>query len=246
MSRDPFSNASRRAVKPDLSSRRRPVRSLPVAPAQAEATAGESLEAVNLTCRRNGRLLFSELSFALGPGEAVLVDGPNGSGKTSLLRILCGLAEPDAGEVRWGGTWIRSAQSEFLDRIAYVAHAHGIKEELTPYENLRVAQAFGPAEPGGDAIDRALDHVGLSQLAHVPTRALSAGQKRLVALARLRVRRARLWVLDEPFTALDKRATGIVEAMLTAHTASGGLLVLTTHRVTRIDCARLARVRLAA
>jgi len=203
------------------------------------------LEAVNLTCRRNGRQLFSGLSFALGPGEAVWVDGPNGSGKTSLLRILCGLAEPDGGEVRWGGNRIRSARFEFRNDIAYVAHAHGIKEELTPCENLRIAQAFGPAEPGRGAIDRALDHVGLGRLADVPARMLSAGQKRLVALARLRVRRARLWVLDEPFTALDKRAVAIVEAMLAAHTAAGGLLVLTTHRAARIEGARLARLRLA-
>ncbi len=216
----------------------------PAAPAGRERDGAPRLEAAGLGCRRNGRLLFSGLSFTLGPGEAVQIDGPNGAGKTTLLRILCGLAAPDAGELRWCGVDIGSVRPEFLSRVAYVGHAHGIKEELTPRENLRFARALGPPADAACSSDEALERVGLAELASAPARALSAGQRRRVALARLLVTPARLWVLDELFTGLDKRATGLAEEMLTAHTEGGGLLVLTSHRPTRIGCSRLMRVHL--
>ncbi len=201
------------------------------------------LEARELTCIRNGRRLFSGLSFMLEGGEILQVDGANGSGKTSLLRIMCGLALPDEGEIHWCGAPINRVRPEFLAGIAYIAHAHGIKEELTARENLRIARALGSG--GADVgAEQALERVGLGGFEDVRARTLSAGQKRKVALARLLVSKACLWVLDEPFTGLDKAARGITEAMLATHSSQGGMTLLTTHHSANIDCARIRHIHL--
>lgn len=187
------------------------------------------LEARSLECIRGDRILFTNLSFALNAGTALQVEGPNGAGKTSLLRILCGLSLPSEGEVRWQGEDIRKTRSEFLDEVAYVGHIHGVKGDLTSLENLDIARSLGGTAQGISTVD-ALAMLGLGGYEDLPCRMLSAGQRRRVALARLLVVEARLWILDEPFTALDTTGIATVEVLITEHLISGGVAVLTSHQ----------------
>ncbi|WP_123402234.1 cytochrome c biogenesis heme-transporting ATPase CcmA [Inmirania thermothiophila] len=203
------------------------------------------LEAEGLVFVREDRVLFEDLGFALHAGEALQVEGPNGSGKTTLLRVLCGLALPEEGEVRWRGTDIRRARSEYLAELAYIGHQHGVKGELTPRENLAVACALGGRRDGVEA-DEALARMGLSGYEDVPCRTLSAGQRRRVALARLLLTPARLWILDEPFTALDRGGRRDIERLISQHLAQGGLAVFTTHHAVALDGAEARVVHLGA
>ncbi len=186
-------------------------------------------EALDLHCVRHDRTLFAGLSFTLLPGQILQVEGPNGSGKTSLLRMLCGLLLPAQGCVRWQGTDIQDMRHEFLADVAYVGHMHGIKEDLSPRENLRMSQALGRPR-AGVTLDEVIKQVGLYGFEDLPARTLSAGQRRRVALARLLVLDARLWVLDEPFTALDRTGKALIESLLETHSRNGGIAVLTTHQ----------------
>lgn len=202
------------------------------------------LKAHALTCIRNDRTLFSDLSFGLDPGQAVLVEGRNGSGKTSLLRILCGIRLPDQGRVEWNGRDIARYDSEFRAATAWVGHQDGIKLELTAQENLEVARGLGAPS----AIDpaqalTALDLAGFDLLA---ARKLSAGQRRRLALARLLITRARLWILDEPFTSLDRHSIERVENLLKEHLANGGMLAVTSHHPIDLDAAGTRRIKLSA
>lgn len=213
----------------------------PAAPCAAPPSA---LEAVGLECIRSDRVLFTDLRLAVQPGQLLQVEGPNGSGKTSLLRILCGLAAPTQGEVRWQGQAIRRVWQQFLADTAYIGHHHGIKGDLTPAENLRIARALGRPDPGvtiGDALYR----VGLEYFSDVPARILSAGQKRRVALSRLLATQARLWILDEPLAALDVKGIGLVEEMLSEHLRRGGMAVVTTHQPLALGHGQLTRLSLA-
>ncbi|MDC7828224.1 MULTISPECIES: cytochrome c biogenesis heme-transporting ATPase CcmA [Pseudomonas] len=178
------------------------------------------LDAVALRCERGGRLLFDDLSLGLAAGESLQIGGVNGSGKTSLLRILAGLLPADAGEVR------RPAAVELL----WLGHAPGLAEGLTALENLHsLANLWRPTTPA--ACLAALAALGLADWADEPCRQLSAGQRRRVALARLHLPAPpRLWLLDEPFTALDAASCTQLEERLRAHCAAGGALVLTSHR----------------
>lgn len=186
------------------------------------------LEAHGLECIRDDRVLFSDLSFVLEAGEVLQLEGRNGSGKTTLLHILCGMRLPDRGGLTWCGEAAEDLGSEYLGEIAYVGHAAGVKRELTPLENLRIARAVGTPKDG-TRLEEALDHVGLYGFEDLPARNLSAGQTRRVALARLLVTEASLWILDEPFTALDRSGIVMLEALLKRHTAAGGMIALTTH-----------------
>ncbi|MCU0935135.1 MAG: cytochrome c biogenesis heme-transporting ATPase CcmA [Gammaproteobacteria bacterium] len=208
----------------------------PGARSVAAKPAAPRLSAVGLTCVRDDRVLFRDLGLAVQPGEVLQVDGRNGSGKTSLLRILCGLSLPAEGTVLWNGQPIARVRSEFLLDLSYLGHAPGVKLELTPVENLRIARAL--KRPRIDlGIEEALERVGLLGFEDVPARSLSAGQCRRVALARLLVTRSRLWVLDEPFTAIDRRGVADVEALIAEHTCAGGMVVLTSHHPVRLpDC----------
>jgi len=192
------------------------------------------LEACSLSCERGDRLLFTHLNFSLSSGAMVQVEGRNGAGKTSLLRILCGLAQSGTGTVQWRGRDIHRWRPEFLSEVLYLGHHHGVKGLLTPEENLRVAQGLCVVHPTV-GITEALRQVGLAHFYDQPCQSLSAGQRRRVALARLLTTRATLWILDEPFTSLDRAGVRMVEAMLHTHLAAGGAAVITTHHPVQMD-----------
>ena len=202
------------------------------------------LQASGLECTRDDRVLFSQLDFALHNGEALLLEGRNGSGKTSLLRILCGIRLPDEGEIRWNGTDINRLGPDYHVHTSYVGHRDGNKLDLTPLENLAMARALGRASD--ITLQQALEKVELYGFEDVPTRNLSAGQQRRLALARLLVTDAELWILDEPFTSLDVHGIELIEQLLAQHTAAGGMLAVTSHHVVNLDGSRVQRINLSA
>lgn len=196
------------------------------------------LELDNLSCSRGDRVLFSGATLALAAGEGLYVAGSNGAGKTTLLRVLCGLALPEHGDVLWCGESIRQLREEFARNLLFLGHAAALKDELSAIENLTVSAAIaGQAVTASDAV-AALRRFGLAGREHLPARALSAGQRRRVNLARLLLPQAPLlWVLDEPFTALDARAVAQLAEVLAGHLRSGGMIVYTTHQEVEFsDC----------
>lgn len=193
------------------------------------------LSAHELACERGERLLFRNLGFELGRGKILLVRGGNGRGKTSLLRILCGLSVPASGRVNWRGQPITTAREQYGREMAYVGHANGIKDDLTPMENLRIAAALGGRVLDDAAAMAALGKVGLSRCVDLPARVLSFGQRRRVALAGLMASGALLWILDEPLTGLDADGVAMVERMIGDHVATGGMAVMTTHQPLALD-----------
>jgi heme exporter protein A len=188
------------------------------------------LEARELECVRGERRLFAGLGFSLEAGELLQVRGPNGSGKTSLLRMLCGLLPPASGEVRWRGAPVKEMAEDFYREVAYLGHLPALKDELTAEENLRIASGLEGIEIDRGETWAALRRMGLAGRELLPAKVLSAGQRRRVALARLLVCGAALWVLDEPLTALDKSAVALVQSLLAEHLARGGVAVITTHQ----------------
>jgi heme exporter protein A len=203
------------------------------------------LEAIDLECQRGDRLLFSGLQLRAGPGTCLHVAGENGSGKTSLLRILCGLLAPVAGEVRWRGEPTRRLREAYWEELAYVGHLNGVKDDLTAAENVHFAAAIAgrPADPA--AVAQALRTFALGDFAGRPARTLSQGQRRRIALARLVCAAAvPLWILDEPFTALDTRGVDALGALIGAHLERQGTVVLTTHQDVPLP-GRVERLELA-
>jgi heme exporter protein A len=190
------------------------------------------LQTVALACERDLRLLFENLELRLASGEMVQISGPNGSGKTSLLRLLSGLMQPTAGQVLLNGKPLNDQRLELARNLLWIGHAAGIKDLLTPEENLIWLCALHQPAPH-EAIWQALADVGLRGFEDVPCHTLSAGQKRRVALARLYLDSPPLWILDEPFTALDKQGVAQLEEHLAAHCERGGMVVLTTHHTLR-------------
>lgn len=190
-----------------------------------------TLRADSVSCVRAGRPLFRDLTVEADPGSALWVRGANGSGKTSLLRLLCGLAQPDDGAVRWQGRDIRADRAAFHASLLYIGHASGLKGDLLAWENLALAAALaGRPLARAQACD-ALDAAGLADWAETPVRMLSEGQRKRVALARLQFGAGRaLWLLDEPFSSLDGPALGALRATLHAYVSGGGILVYTTHQ----------------
>jgi heme exporter protein A len=188
------------------------------------------LQAIALSCERGGRPLFAPQSFTLSPGQAMQIEGDNGSGKTSLLRMVCGLAPTASGEVRWGGQAITEVRHAFSRDLLYLGHSLGLKDELSAVENLRVASVLAGHSVGHEQALQALQAQGLDSRSHLPLRVLSQGQKRRVALARLQLSKARLWVLDEPFVALDTLAVLALQQVLRQHLEQDGLLLFTSHQ----------------
>ncbi len=201
------------------------------------------LQVNNLACVRDDRVLFEGLTFSLHPKQILLLEGKNGSGKTSLLRILCGFREPDEGEVLWDG--IAIDRSEFYRHMAYVGHLEGLKKELTVVENLKMGQALG--FPGKMTIDQALAKVHLQGYDDTLVQALSAGQKRRLSLARLLITDAVLWILDEPLTSLDKEGIDLVESIMIEHVVTHqGMIVLTSHHDLSLPAVDVQRINLSS
>jgi len=194
------------------------------------------LEAIDLECQRGERLLFSGLNFALAGGTCLHVAGPNGAGKTSLQRIVCGLLLPTAGEVRFRGQCIGSLREDYWQALAYVGHLNGVKDDLTAEENVYFAAGLAGRSAGFGEVREALAQVGLAGFEAQLARHLSQGQKRRVALARLFLAQAAaVWVLDEPFAALDARGVERLAALIAQHLRRDGLVLLTTHQEVPIE-----------
>jgi heme exporter protein A len=199
------------------------------------------LQGVDLSCIRDDRVLFEGLAFELVSGQVLLLEGKNGSGKTSLLRILCGFREPDAGQVFWCGDTINDGQ--YYADMAYVGHLDGVKKELTVLENLKVSLALGRS--GQYSIQQALAKVHLSNYDDVLVQSLSAGQKRRLSLARLLITQNSMWILDEPFTSLDKQGIALIETLMSEHCAKGGMIVLTSHHDIELHGVDVQRINLS-
>jgi heme exporter protein A len=203
------------------------------------------LETIGLACQRGDRLLFSGLALRVDPGVCLHVAGENGSGKTSLLRILCGLMAPSAGEVRWDGADVRRLRESYWENLAYVGHLNGVKDDLSAAENVFFAAAIAGWRVDAAAVREALHAFGLAGFEDRPTRTLSQGQRRRVALARLHCAgAARLWILDEPYTALDARGVAALSQLIGNFLVRKGTVVLTTHQEVAVP-GRVERLELA-
>lgn len=202
------------------------------------------LETRNLSCNRNDRLLFEQLDITLEAGQMLVVEGPNGCGKTSLLRILTGLRLADGGEVLWRGEPIDRLAGDYYEQVNYVGHHDGVKHELSCLENLRLARAMGV--PSKIDLDDVLEQVNLYAYGETEVGSMSAGQKRRLALARLIATDSMLWILDEPFTSLDKASMSMFAALFERHLERAGLIIMTSHHDISLPHHPLRRLQLGA
>lgn len=198
------------------------------------------LEARQISCVRDERLLFSDLNFTLNSKQVLLIEGKNGAGKTSLLRILTGFRKPDAGDLFWNDEPIDDTQAFYQD-TAYIGHNNGLKETLTAQENLHYAQALSSISA---TIDEAMQQVGLDGYQETLVRFMSAGQRRRLALARLLCTHKPLWILDEPFTSLDRASIKLFESFITTHVEKGGLVIMTSHHDTQLPHTLVQKIHL--
>lgn len=202
------------------------------------------LSAKDLACTRGDRPLFTQINFQLRAGELLYVLGENGSGKSSLLRILCGLSHPEHGSVLWHGENIRHQADLYRTDLIYIGHLSALKDDLSASENLQISSCVSGHDVGADRVRAALHTVGLARCGDMPVRNFSQGQKRRVALARLWLSHSRLWILDEPFSALDTAAIDLMAGRIGDHLAAGGMAVLTTHQEVAIPAAVIQELRL--
>ncbi len=202
------------------------------------ATDNGTLKAEALAAFRGERLVFRDLDFMVPPGGALVLAGPNGSGKSTLLRLLAGLVRPMAGRLLWNDTDALSDLTGHARRVAYLGHQDAVKPGLTAAENLAL-----PARLSGGAVPAALAALGLEALADLPARMLSAGQKRRLALARLALGVAPLWLLDEPTLGLDSAAIDRFGVLLAGHRAAGGIVIAATHVPLPLDGVAELRLR---
>lgn len=184
----------------------------------------------HLSCSRGEKRLFSGVTFSLQPGQWLHLEGDNGVGKTSLLRLVCGLSALEEGEICWHQQSVDQNPQEFRANLAYLGHQLALKEDLTPLENLRADAAVAGRPLSVTEALKALAQLGLRGREHLPVRVLSQGQKRRTALARLWVSTAKLWILDEPFVALDTTAQNALSEVINAHLANQGMVLLTSHQ----------------
>ena len=201
------------------------------------------LKAHDLRCVKGSTELFSHIHFQVESGEALVVEGSNGSGKTSLLRILCGYNHPAEGEISWNGQSI-DGHDDYQQQISFIGHASGVKLDLTVLENLVFAQRLVGSERTESEIIGIIRTVGLYKQRNILTRKLSAGQKRRVALARLQLEERQLWILDEPLTALDRDFVTEFEKVLENHLNDKGMLIVTTHRELVLPSTQMKRINL--
>lgn len=203
------------------------------------------LEVSQLTAIRDERILFESLSFTIDSGELVQIEGRNGTGKTTLLRIVTGLGDRDNGEIFWNGESIESNRDGYHEDLLFLGHSTGVKRELTAYENLRFyLNVHSKKRTSNEDIYNALIKVGLAGREDVPVAQLSAGQQRRVALARLWLSDHKLWILDEPLTAIDKQGVKVLESLFLNHAEQGGIVVLTTHQDMFTDTPKLRKIKL--
>ena len=204
------------------------------------------LTAQGLACVRGDRLLVKDLGFVLEAGSLLYVLGENGSGKSSLLRMLCGLLMPEQGEILWAGKSIKSHAEQYLPNLKYLGHLNGLKDDLTALENLQMGARIAGQDVTAAAALAALTAIGIARCANLPVRVLSQGQKRRVALAALWLSRSPLWILDEPFAALDVAATEVLAARISEHLAAGGMTILTSHQDVPIKAKSTVTLSLSA
>ena len=202
----------------------------------ADSQPGLALD--NVACIRGTRKLFSQVTHSVAPGELLRVQGANGAGKTSLLRMLCGLLEPTEGQILWRGQKLSAQRSRFGHELVYLGHAAALKDELSPLENLFDACALGGHPIDAPTALAALKAAGLRGHERTVARRLSQGQRRRSALARLALCSAPLWILDEPFNALDVAATAWLSGLIETHVQHGGMVVLTSHQDVILNAAR--------
>jgi heme exporter protein A len=202
------------------------------------------LKVVDLSCVRDDRVLFSDLSFSIEPHQIVLVEGRNGCGKTTLLRTLCGIRPLDEGEVTWCGKPLDRMGPEYHAELAYVGHHDGVKRDLTAQENLQTHLSLGKGS--GVEIDDALEQVELAGYEESLAGSLSAGQRRRLALARLLISDSPLWILDEPLTSLDRHGIGVFKDLMRRHSESGGMVILTAHHDLAFEDVDVQRINLSA
>lgn len=191
------------------------------------------LSAESLTLFRGDRCLFRDVSFALNAGELLILEGSNGSGKTSLMRAIVGMLDLEAGVVRWNGKPVSEQRQVFHGALVWTAHRVALKADLTPVENLRYEAALRPQ--GGDSLDTVFERLEISRLKPLPLRSLSAGQQRRVALARMLLADVPLWLMDEPFTNLDREGRALVMELVKEHLDKGGMCVMAAHQDVEID-----------
>src|SRR6476620_5159029 len=203
------------------------------------------LEVINLTCVRGTRRLFKQLNFSAGEGELIELRGPNGSGKTSLLRILCGLATPAAGDVLWDGKNIRALREEYSSVVAYLGHQNAVKDELSAIENLRIATGVSGHALSKQQAQEVFAKVGLTQQQNLPARVLSAGQRRRLAMTRLLTSNAILWILDEVLTSLDDAAMNLSREFIGEHLQQDGIAIVATHQDLNLTAPKIQRLRLS-